>query len=197
MQKTKIVSLFVLIVSLAISVVDAKYPKQMYLQHSATLLAFAFILMDLRKKYLSNFAHFFFCLFILLHIIGARWIYSYVPYENWMNDWLGTDFNSGRNHYDRFVHFSFGVLFFPAVYELAERRIKRWKLSLLFAWLFIQTFSMFYEIFEWSLTLMVSEKEADNYNGQQGDPWDAQKDMALAMAGSCGMVLYYLIKRRK
>lgn len=109
----------------------------------------------------------------------------------------GTDFNSGRNHYDRFVHFSFGILFFPAIYELVQRRINRWKLSILFTWLFLQTFSMFYEIFEWSLTLMVSENEADNYNGQQGDLWDAQKDMTLAMLGSCLMVVYYSVKRKK
>ena len=55
---------------------------------------------------------------------------------------------------------------------------------LVIAWLFIQTFSMFYELFEWSLTVFMTENMAENYNGQQGDIWDAHKDMALAMLGS-------------
>ena len=41
-----------------------------------------------------------------------------------------------------------------------------------------------YEIFEGLLTLMVAPEMADGYNGQQGDMWDAQKDMGLAFVGS-------------
>ena len=52
------------------------------------------------------------------------------------------------------------------------------------ALLFFGAASALYEIFEWLLTLLVAPDMADAYNGQQGDPWDAQKDMALAMAGA-------------
>ena len=58
------------------------------------------------------------------------------------------------------------------------------------AWLIIQTGSMIYELFEWLLTI------ADNYNGQQGDIWDAQKDMVLAMLGSTVMAAFYLCKNK-
>lgn len=190
----KSIVFIILILILCISVINPIYPNQMYLQHSATLLAFIFMILDIRKNYISFNAFLFFSIFIVLHIIGARWIYSMVPYEDWFNT-LGLNFNSSRNHYDRFVHFSFGILFFPIVFELAERKIKRWKVSLITTWLFIQTFSMFYELFEWSLTMMVSEKEADNYNGQQGDEWDAHKDMALAMLGSIIMMIIYYLKK--
>ena len=40
----------------------------------------------------------------------------------------------------------------------------------------------------------MSPEQADNYNGQQGDQWDAQKDMLLAMIGSTLMAVYYLVK---
>ena len=40
----------------------------------------------------------------------------------------------------------------------------------------------------------MTSEEADYYNGQQGDMWDAQKDMALAMLGSTIMLVYYLGK---
>ena len=58
----------------------------------------------------------------------------------------------------------------------------------------IQTGSMIYELFEWTLTIVMTSEEADYYNGQQGDMWDAQKDMALAMLGSTIMLVYYLGK---
>ena len=53
---------------------------------------------------------------------------------------------------------------------------------------------MVYELFEWLLTIVMSPEQADNYNGQQGDAWDAQKDMALAMIGSTVMAVCYLFK---
>ena len=62
------------------------------------------------------------------------------------------------------------------------------------AWLIIQTGSMVYELFEWLLTIVLSPEHADNYNGQQGDIWDAQKDMVLAMMGSTLMAVYYFVK---
>lgn len=62
------------------------------------------------------------------------------------------------------------------------------------AWLIIQTGSMVYELFEWLLTIVLSPEQADNYNGQQGDIWDAQKDMVLAMMGSTLMAVYYFVK---
>ena len=61
------------------------------------------------------------------------------------------------------------------------------------AWLMIQTGSMIYELFEWLLTIVMSSDAADSYNGQQGDMWDAQKDMALALLGSTTMLLFYML----
>jgi len=52
--------------------------------------------------------------------------------------------------------------------------------------------SLIYELLEWNLTLMASPEDAETYNGQQGDLWDAQKDMALALLGSTFVGLIYL-----
>lgn len=62
------------------------------------------------------------------------------------------------------------------------------------AWLMIQTGSMIYELFEWLLTIVMTPDAADNYNGQQGDMWDAQKDMAMALVGSTGMFIVYMLR---
>ena len=94
-------------------------------------------------------------------------------------------FQDTRNHYDRFVHFSFGLLMFPYFKHLCKEWFKlSVPIAILVSWLIIQTGSMIYELFEWLLTVVMSSEEADYYNGQQGDMWDAQKDMALAMVGS-------------
>ena len=65
------------------------------------------------------------------------------------------------------------------------------KQALLVAFLSIQAFSMIYELFEWGIAVSLSEGMAESYNGQQGDMWDAHKDMGLAMIGS--MIAWIII----
>jgi putative membrane protein len=48
----------------------------------------------------------------------------------------------------------------------------------------VLAFSLLYELFEWGLTMVLSPQDAAAYNGQQGDIWDAHKDMSLAMLGA-------------
>ena len=79
---------------------------------------------------------------------------------------------------------------------------KKWflvpaKITRHFALLFILATSMGYEVFEWLLSVFLSPEQADAYNGQQGDMWDAQKDMALAMLGAILMILILKIKSNK
>jgi putative membrane protein len=56
------------------------------------------------------------------------------------------------------------------------------------ALLWVLSISALYEMFEWLLTLAVAGADADAYNGQQGDMWDPQKDMALAALGAIAMM---------
>lgn len=129
------------------------------------------------------------CAFMVLHSIGARYIYSYVPYDDWF---LGMGlpaptefFGWERNHYDRLVHFFFGILMVhPIATFLHDHCDVSLKRSLYVAVEFIIAASALYEIFEWALTLFLASADADAYNGQQGDFWDAQKDMALASLGA-------------
>jgi putative membrane protein len=64
------------------------------------------------------------------------------------------------------------------------------KLSRHVALVFILATSMLYEVFEWLLSVFLSPEQADAYNGQQGDMWDPQKDMVLAMLGAILMILF-------
>lgn len=178
------------------------YPREQFLQHLGTALMLIIPFSDLKRNRLSKSAFICVSLFIMIHIIGARYIYSNVPYNDWFKAAFNMDLNgflhTSRNHYDRFVHLMFGVLAFPYVFEVLDRGTAMKKmLRILMAFAVIQSVSMFYEIFEWLLTIVVSSEAADSYNGQQGDLWDAQKDMALAMAGSLLMVIIYSFRKIK
>ena len=76
-------------------------------------------------------------------------------------------------------------------------RFKIIVLAVLVAWPMVQAGSLFYELFEWALTLVLSPEDAEGYNGQQGDMFDAQKDMALAMLGSTLIAIPYLLHKRQ
>lgn len=196
------VSIFIFIILFGtLTCIHPVYPRDMFLQHIGTILLLSILAVDLWQRKLPIIAFSGVAFYIVLHIIGARYIYSYVPYNEWSQHILGININEilgiRRNGYDRFVHFSFGVLFFPYLMYL----FSKWQLSktktVIISWLFIQAISMIYELFEWLLTVVLSGPAAQNYNGQQGDIWDPQKDMALALIGSLLMAVYYLLRKRK
>jgi putative membrane protein len=176
-------------VLLAVSLIRPNYPHEQWLQHPPTVLGLLALACAARKKWLSNVAATCLLAFLWLHIIGARWIYSYVPYEQWSDAIFGSGpyewFGWRRNHYDRLVHIAFGALMVVPLTEIAQRygRMRSaWAIG--FAVLTIMAVGAMYEVFEWLLAMVAAPDYAEAYNGQQGDMWDGQKDMALAMGGS-------------
>jgi len=172
----------------------------MFLQHSATLLIAVFLIYTTVKDNLSNKAFLFIVAFMIFHIIGARWIYSYTPYDQWIKSLTGfsinTFFGFRRNQYDRLVHFAFGFLMMIPLREIYSGWYKcPRRFVTLMAFLTILSMSMLYEIFEWTITLFLSPDDAEAYNGQQGDFWDAQKDMAMAFLGAVMMILIIQMKK--
>ena len=201
MNKTKFVFIIFFVVFTVITFINPVYPHEQLLQHAGTVLLFIPLIVDTVKDKMPLSAFLGILLFAILHVVGARYIYSYVPYKEWSVSLGIVDadfFQDPRNHYDRFVHFSFGVLLFPYLQYACKRWFNLKTIPAVFmAWLIIQTGSMVYELFEWLLTIVLSPEQADNYNGQQGDIWDAQKDMVLAMLGSTMMAFFYICKKKE
>lgn len=181
--------LAVIAVVLAASLVHAPFPEQMRLQHIPTVVVLVGWPLLARRFPLTDAAMLCLAGFLLLHIVGARYIYSYVPYDEWSRWLFGLSpteaFGWRRNHFDRLVHFSFGLLAVRPAWEVGVRylAIPR-RVAYYVAFEFVLAFSMVYELFEWGLSLALAGPDADAYNGQQGDPWDAQKDMSLALVGA-------------
>ena len=91
----------------------------------------------------------------------------------------------GRNHYDRFVHFCYGLLMLPVAWDLfAERASPRGLWRWLMPPLFVMSHSVIYELVEWLAAETFGGDLGMAYLGTQGDIWDAQKDMALAATGA-------------
>lgn len=205
-DKTKLALTLFLVIVAIITCINPIYPDEQLLQHIGTVLLLIPLITDIFKKKMPMLAFAGIVCFTLLHIIGARYIYSYVPYKEVAVSLgiVSTDFfQDSRNHYDRLVHFSFGLLLFPYMVYICRNYFKQQSsISIIMAWLMVQTGSMIYEMFEWLLTIMMTANDAENYNGQQGDIWDPQKDMGLALLGSTIMLLFYYVfgcarKRRR
>lgn len=122
---------------------------------------------------------------LMLHaiilIIGGYYTYAEVPLFNWLRDSL----ELSRNHYDRIGHLAQG--FIPAI--LAREILLRRSPLVRDGWLLLTVtsiclaFSAFYEMIEW-WTALVSEEASSAFLGTQGDVWDTQWDMFLALIGA-------------
>jgi len=108
-------------------------------------------------------------IFLALHLVGAHFSYSEVPLP-----W------KARNHYDRVVHFSYGLLLAYPMREIF--RGTPWPRFVTL--LLVMASSMAYELIEWGFVMIAAPEEGMSFLGTQGDEWDAQKDMALATLGA-------------
>jgi putative membrane protein len=200
-RRVKIGFIILYFLVLIISGIHPIYPDEMYLQHTATLLVGFFLIYITIKNNLSNDSFLLIVGFMIFHIIGARWIYSFTPYDQWIKSLTGLSINSyfgfHRNQYDRLVHFLFGLMLLIPLQEICSKWMNcPRKISILLAFLTILSMSMLYEVFEWSISIFMSPEDVEAYNGQQGDYWDAQKDMALAFSGALIMFLILLAKEK-
>lgn len=142
----------------------------------------------------SNLSYGLFGIFLSLHMVGAHHTYAETPFGFWLQD----QFDLSRNHYDRIVHFAFGLLI---AYPFREFLIRvtgihvRW--SYLMVMVTVLGFSGSYEALEGMAAVIVSPELGLAFLGTQGDIWDAQKDTALAFAGSViAMLVTWRLDRR-
>ena len=112
---------------------------------------------------------------------GAHFTYAEAAPFNWLRD----NFHLGRNHYDRVAHFMLGFLVaFPIkeillVFVSASRRWMNFITASI-----VLAIGAFYELIEWWVAVLATPNLGDKFLGTQGDIWDTQWDMFLALAGA-------------
>jgi len=142
----------------------------------------------------SNLAYFMMLFFPVMHIVGAHYTFSEVPF-----DWFNNLFGFERNMYDRVAHFSVGFYSLGVAEVLyAKNLVKNKFVAWSYALFLIMAVAAGYELFEWQYAVMSDPEAGIAVLGSQGDIWDAQKDMLMdTLGGVLGVILFYFTGKRK
>lgn len=163
------------------------------LEHTPTVAGVLVLVATYRTLALSNLSYGLIGFFIALHSVGAHYGYAQVPFGFWLRD----AFDFQRNHYDRIVHFSFGLLM---AYPIREVILRTTNLRGFWAYYLpldvtIAT-SGVYEVCEMFVAMTVQPEQGVLFLGTQGDEWDAQKDMAMAALGALTTMVILAVNRK-
>lgn len=152
-----------------------------YLEVAPVLIAVPLLLATYRRFPLTPLAYALIAAHAVILMVGGHYTYAEMPLFNWLRD----SFDLARNHYDRVGHFAQG--FIPAI--VAREVLIRLSPLKPGAWLwflvtcFCLAFSAFYELIEWWVAVG-SGDDAVAFLATQGDVWDSQWDMFLALLGA-------------
>lgn len=170
-----------------IMAINPKYPKDWLLENILVFLIFPFIVwMDKKHRY-SLTAIIFLLIFASLHSLGSHYTYSEMEHFDIISQFFGFE----RNHFDRLVHFMFGLLLFKILFEMSTAHISNIKTALLFTFTMIVSISTLYEIVEWLAAAILHPELGMAFVGTQGDVWDAQKDTLMAIVGSLINIIFF------
>lgn len=157
------------------------YPYDWWIENILVFATAAAVVGTYRWFRFSNASYFLLLVFMLLHTYSAHYAYTQVPLP-WLNELFG---RSDRLNFDRFVHLSFGLFLGYPIWELLRRSA-----GVRGAWAYLLTImavlaaGAFYELLEMWIAQVLAPDIGDAFVGTQGDIWDAQKDIALAMYGA-------------
>jgi len=189
-HRTWFLSLLGLFLLLAIALgIAPLYRHDWMLENVLTLVAVLLLWSTSQAFPLSRLSYTLIFLFLALHEVGSHYTYAEVPYDQWWHAAFGYSLNEAlgfeRNHFDRLVHFLYGLLLAYPVREMFIRvaDLKGFWSYFLPLDLTMST-SMLYELVEWVVAVGFGGELGMAYLGTQGDVWDAHKDMALASGGA-------------
>lgn len=182
-----------LIVFAVIWVLLAINPNYRFDWFLENILVFAWIPLLIHwhsKQIFSNASYTLIFIFLVLHVIGSHYTYAEVPFGNLLPFY--------RNHYDRVVHFLFGILIFLPALELFDYLLHPktfWKYYLPFTLLLC--LGSLYELIEWLAAIVVDPQAGIAFLGSQGDVFDAQKDFGYNILGALiALIFCYFILER-
>lgn len=193
MSKQTYVSILLVVffICLALSAVRPHDYFTWFLEVLPGILLILVLIGTYRSFQFTSMTYTFIWLHMLILIIGGHYTYAEVPLFNWIRDEWGLD----RNYYDRLGHFAQG--FVPALMarEILWRHVgvtKHGWLALLVVSVCL-AFSAFYELLEF-LVARLTGTAAEAFLGTQGDVWDTQWDMTLALIGAITALFFSRIQ---
>jgi putative membrane protein len=158
-----------------------------WLEVSPGILGFGLLILTYERFRFTTFCYTLIALHIAILCLGGHYTYARVPFFLWLEPILGWH----RNHFDRLGHFAQG--FVPAI--IARELLLRLRILNRPNWIpFVVVcvclaISASYELIEW-WTALLSGNAANDFIGSQGDVWDTQQDMFMALIGAvCALLL--------
>ena len=187
--------LIVFLGTFILAAIKPLFPRDWLLESLLTVITVSILVMTYKKYKFSNISYTFITLFLILHTIGSHYTYSNVPFGFWLQDVLGLS----RNHYDRIIHFLFGLFIYLPIRELVQKisnstSQQQRLFSYVVPVLIITSFGALFEILEWLAASIVDPELGIAYLGTQGDVWDAQKDMVLKIISSLIAAAFFYAK---
>ena len=188
--------LLALLAALSVALGIAPHDRADWLLENALLFGGVAVLVATHRALpLSRLSYTLIFLFLSLHAVGAHYTYSLVPYDAWVEAVTGRTLSSltgwDRNHYDRLVHLCYGLLLaYPAREVFLRVADVRGFWGYFLPLDVVMATSTLYELIEWAAAMVFGGELGTAYLGTQGDPWDAQKDMALAGLGALIAMLF-------
>ncbi len=182
----------VYVVVWVLAAINPHHPDDWLLENVLVVTFVPLLTLTYRKFCLSDLSYLLITVFMILHSIGSHYTYAEVPFGFWLRDAL----HLSRNHYDRIVHFGFGLLMaYPIreIFLLVVRAKGFWAYYLPLD--VTLAFSGLYEIVEWLAAAATNPELGTAYLGTQGDVWDAQKDMGLAALGALACMVVTAVVR--
>src|SRR6267143_4471641 len=150
------------------------------LENFVVVLFIGLLVATYRRFPLSDVSYVLITVFMTLHAIGAHYTYAQVP----LGAWVKEAFHQTRNHYDRLVHFSFGLMLAYPAREVFLRIANAKGFWAYYLPLDVTlALSAMYEIMESWFAQIIGPGLGDAWLGPQGDIWDAQKDMTAGLRG--------------
>ena len=187
-SQTLVFAVFVLVILLVLSGLRPFDRTTWMLEVFPVVIALPVLWATYHRFPLTNLLYFFIFLHALVLMLGGAYSYARVPLGFYLADWL----DLSRNPYDKIGHFFQG--FVPALVAreiLVRGQFVRGRKMLAFVVLsIILAISALYELIEWAAALILGQG-ADEFLGTQGDPWDTQSDMFLALIGGSTALLFF------
>lgn len=174
--------------------INPLHPADWLLENILVIIFVILLIVTYKKFPLSDLSYILITIFLTLHTIGSHYTYAEVPFGFWLQE----TFNFDRNHYDRIVHFSFGLLLAYPIREVFLRVAHAKGFWAFYLPLDVTlAFSALYEIIEWGAAKVFGGELGAAYLGTQGDIWDAQKDMLAATVGAIICMTITALVRKK
>ena len=185
-----VLCLVVFVAVLAWSAISPRDRFTWWLEVLPAVAGVAILVATYRRFTFTTLAYILMCAHGIILVVGGHYTYAEMPWFDWLQDRFDLD----RNYYDRLGHFAQG--FVPAI--VAREILIRCSPLRPGGWLFVivtsiaLSISALYELLEWAVAVATGTA-AEAFLGTQGDVWDTQWDMFLAL---CGALIAQLLLAR-